>query len=129
MTILRGLEVFFVSENKVGLHCRTERIYVAVGMFTRQNVLALREWVKIIVLDEPDCEIAIARISAALVGEEEIFRESVGFIPSEGDFFMRTGTLCGAAQRLLGQMVHSGRGGAPMNIECVRTGGEFMGVN
>src|SRR5690348_13993854 len=66
-SVARGAKILLVSEDQIRLHGRTECIYVTVGVLPWKYVLPFREGPEIVLLDKPHREIAITRITAALV--------------------------------------------------------------
>ena len=47
-----GSQILRISENQVGLGRRTQRVYVTIGVFSRQNVLTLRERIEEFLIEE-----------------------------------------------------------------------------
>src|SRR5215831_2225536 len=88
-TVLGCPEMLLAAKSDIGLHRRTESVHVTVSVFEWENVVSLGKRVEVgIVFKIFFRHIAVERISTALVGEKEVFRQSVGFVPSIGSVFM-----------------------------------------
>ena len=125
----RGAQILFVAEHQISLHRGAERVHVTVGVLTGKVVRAFRERIKVFLLDEADGEILVTGITAALIGEEEIFRQRVGFIEGVGNILVETRALFGAAERFFRQVRQHGLRAAPEHIERGGIAGEFVGIN
>src|SRR5437016_5333963 len=68
-------------------------------------------------------------VTAALVSQEKILRQSVGFVPRVSDAFVRTGTLLGAAQCFFGKIRQRGLSSTPVHVERIWTLSKFVRVN
>ena len=70
-------------------------------MFEGEYVVSFRKRTKVrVVFKELLGHVAVKRLATALVGEEKILGESVGFVPGEGRVFVRTRALFGPGKRL-----------------------------
>ena len=58
---------------------------MAVRVLARKNILVFGQRIEVFLLDEANCQIAVSGVSAALVGQEKIFRKCVGFVPGIGN--------------------------------------------
>ena len=96
-TVGRGAQVFFVAEHQIRLHRGAERVHVTVSMLPGKVIRTFCKWIEVFLLDEADGEIFVARVAAALIREEQIFRQRVGFIEGVGDVLVETLALFGAA--------------------------------
>ena len=86
--------MFLAAKRDVCLHRGTEGFDVTVRVLEREHVVAFRERIEVgVVLQIALGHFAVKHIAAALVSEEEILRQSIGFVPCVGRVFMRTGTL------------------------------------
>src|SRR5579871_6917730 len=103
---------------EVGLHSRVERVDVAVGMLTGENVSVFGQCVKVrVVLQEALCELSISCTCTALVGEVEVFRQSIAFIPGEGDVLVGAGCHLIAVESLGRKVGQDGIGGTVEDSE------------
>src|SRR5215467_11791525 len=100
-----GPQIFFITKHEVSLHRRTERIDMAIGMFAWERILVFSKCIVILVVNKAFSEIEVALVTAALISEEEVFRERIGFIPGVSDILVwPTRYLFRPAERFLGQM-------------------------
>src|SRR5580704_18737264 len=87
-------EMLFAPQRDVSLHGGAEGIHVTVGVFERQDVVALGKRAEIcVVLKKPRSHITIEGVAAALIGEKQIFGQRIGFVPGIGRILMRARTL------------------------------------
>src|SRR6202034_3526731 len=101
--------MLFTAQRDVSLHGGTESIHVAIGVFEGQNVVAFRERIEVrVILQILLGHVAIEGFAAALIGEKEIFRQSVGFVPGVGRVFVGAGTLFLTRQRFFGEISGDG---------------------
>src|SRR5450631_2759927 len=82
-----------------------------------------------VVLQKLHCHVAVYRLSASLVSEEQILRQSVGLIPREGRVFVRSGALFSSRKRLLRQVGDDRTSELLVNRHCLRVICKFLCVN
>jgi hypothetical protein len=99
-------------------------------MFEGEYVVSFRQRTKVsVVFKELLGHVAIKGLPAALVGEEKILGESVGFVPGEGRVFVRTRALFGPGKRLLRQVGDHGSSQLPVNVHGHRIVGKLVRID
>src|SRR5579863_3773109 len=89
-----GAQMLFASQRDIGLHSGTEGIHMTVGVFEGQHVVAFGEGIEVgVVFEVLLGNVAIESLAAALIGEKEVFGQSVGFVPGVGRISVWAGTL------------------------------------
>ena len=67
---------------------------MAVGVLKGENVIACGEGVEVgLVFQVALGHVAVERLAAALIGEKQIFRQGVGFVPGIRSILVRTSAL------------------------------------
>src|SRR5580704_10091721 len=103
---------------------------MAVCVFEGQYVVALGKRVEVCVVFEVLLgHVAVESLAAALICEEQIFWQSVGFVPGKGGVLVWAGTLFLARQSLLGQIGDDGAGEFLMNLHCQGILGKLVRIN
>ena len=103
---------------------------MAVCVFEGQHVVAFGKRIEVsIILKIFLRHVAVKSIAAALIGEEEIFWQSVGLVPGKGGVFVWAGTLFLARQSLLGQIGDDGAGEFFVNLHRQRILGKLVRIN
>ena len=101
--VLSRQQMLAAVVHKVGLHGGTQGVHMAVGVAARQNVLPLCERIEIVPVEqEAPRQGAKAAARTAPVGQIEVLRQRVGFVPGESHAGMRPRLHLGARQGLLG---------------------------
>ena len=122
-------EVFFITENQISLHSRTQCIDVTVGVLAGKGVVIFRQSIVIVLIDKSLPQIAVALVAAALIGKKEILGQGVGFIPCIGDGLMRSSFLLGSAQGLLREMRQHCVSSSLEHLQCDRVRRKFISID
>src|SRR5208282_5455370 len=103
--IARRAQMLFAAQREISLNGGTEGVDVAVGMLAREYVDSFRQWIEVsVVFEETRGHLAIENLPTALIGEEEIFGQSVALIPCIRLIFVGTSTLLCPRQRFFRQV-------------------------
>ena len=122
--------MFFAAVREVGLHGGRERVDVAVGMLTWEDVFAGGERVEVsVVLEESLGELMVARACPSFVGEIKVLGQGVGLVPGIGDVGVRALGHLGAVERLGREPREDGVSGFVEHGESVGIVREMMCVD
>src|SRR5215469_14047031 len=123
-------QMLFASQGDIRLHRRTEGVHMAIGVFERQNVVALGQRVEIgVIFQILFRHLPIEDISAALVSKEQVLGQSVGLVPSVGSIFVRPGPLFLTRKSLLGQIRGDRMRQLSVNVERLGVVRELVGID
>ena len=128
--VLGGAEMLVAAVGEIGLHGGGERVEVAVGVLAGEDVLIFGERVEVsVVFKEAGGELAETRAGAALVGEIEVFGESVGLVPAEGNVGHGAGLHLVPVEGFGREEGEDDVGGFVEDVESDGVGGELVGVD
>ncbi len=80
-TLLRCRQVQGIAKRKIGLCRGTQRIDMAVGMFSRQRILAAHKCCEEFVIEKAPTELPMNPLAGQVPRQELIFRQGVALIP------------------------------------------------
>ena len=102
---------------------------MAVSVFPRKRVLVIRQGVVELVINKTFRQFSVIRVATPLIGEEEVLRQRIGFIPRECNGLVRARFLFGPAKSLLRQVGQNSSSRASQNVQGVGIGSEFVRID
>src|SRR5580698_9137093 len=122
--------MLLASQNEIGLHCAAECVHMTVGMLPWQHILSLSQRPEIkIVLKKTHREFAIAIPGAALISQEKILRQRVGFVPTVGLVLLWDSVLFRASQGLARKMWQYGVRRGVQHLQSYVVAGALMRID
>src|SRR5216683_578104 len=99
---------------------------MTVRMLAWKSILVFRQRIVVLVINETLAQIPVTSVPAALISQEKILRQGVGFVPCIRDRFVWPSFLFGAAQSFLRQVWQHRIRRALQHSNRIRICREFM---